>query len=126
MTTTVKITETGKIETLNIIDPYTGTDYSADLLGNHDAFNGFDDADDINTMSREDYDWWAELLPRLETAESAAHDYHEFLCDGDDFIDQLNHLLGRDLENLPEAIMDAIEQHREMVKARGDDSNENT
>ena len=62
----IKINETGKIETLNLIDPVTNTDYITNFIGNHRAFLdgqfNYDDADDVFLTSQETYDWWYKVV----------------------------------------------------------------
>ena len=68
------IKETGKIETLSIIDPKTGCDYIFDFVGNTGAFDReFEKTDNENAdfaISQADYDWWAKVV-----ADNQALDY---------------------------------------------------
>ena len=68
------IKETGKIETLSIIDPKTGCDYIFDFVGNTGAFDReFEKTDNENVdfaISQADYDWWAKVV-----ADNQALDY---------------------------------------------------
>lgn len=109
----VKIIETGEIKELLIIDAKSGLDYSSDLLGNHDAYDGFDDGNEIGLMTQETYNWWAELMPRYESADMAVEDYRKTLDDDSDFLELLSHSTGCDLEDMPAALLSAIEQHRD-------------
>ena len=60
------IKETGKIETLSIIDPKNGCDYIFDFVGNTGAFDReFEKTDNENVdfaISQADYDWWAKVV----------------------------------------------------------------
>lgn len=68
------IKETGKIETLSIIDPKTGCDYIFDFVGNTGAFDReFEKTDNENAdfaISQADYNWWAKVV-----ADNQALDY---------------------------------------------------
>lgn len=62
----VKIQETGKIETLGIIDPNSGVDWINDLIGNANALNDgqfvWSDEDDAYIANQDTYDWWAQYI----------------------------------------------------------------
>lgn len=113
MTTTVKIIETGEIKELAITDPKSNLDWSRDLLGNYDAYNGYDEEAEIDLMTEETFDWWADLMPRYEAADFAVEEYRKSLDDDSDFLEHLNHATGCDLEDMPAAMMSAIEWHRD-------------
>lgn len=108
----VKIIETGATQSLAILDPKTGLDYSGDLLGNYDGYDGYDEDSEMPTMTQETYNWWADLLGRLESAEYAAYEYRRSIDDQQDFDDLLSQHTNCDLENIPEAIISAIGDHR--------------
>lgn len=109
--TTVKIIESGEIRELSVIDANSGLDWSGDMLGNFNAYDGFDDEAELHTMSQETYDWWAEFLPKYEAADEAANEHRKSLdgADAEQFEETLNHATGCDLEDLPAAMMTAIE-----------------
>ena len=65
----VKVKETGKIETLSIIDPKSGADWIGDLVGNTSDVYGWDDKDDCYIMTQEEYDWWVDYTKRHQSAE---------------------------------------------------------
>ena len=58
----VKIAETGRITTLEIIDPNTGVDWIADMIGNADQDYEYDENDDTTIMTQDAYDWWIEYI----------------------------------------------------------------
>ena len=67
------IKETGKIETLSIIDPKTGCDYIFDFVGNAGAFGReFEATDNENAdfaISQEYYEWWAKVVDDTQALE---------------------------------------------------------
>ena len=65
------IKETGKIETLSIIDPKTGCDYIFDFVGNACAFEQFEktEEDADFAISQADYDWWESVVANHQALE---------------------------------------------------------
>ena len=99
----IKIAETGKIETLELIDPNTKTNWIEDLMGNHNslpAHNG-----DYYVMAQADFDWWADLVERYQAADDRYNDLVGTLADDDKkaLIEEA-HNINCDLENFPEAL----------------------
>lgn len=84
--TIVKIIETGELKELTITDPKTRLDWSVDILGNYEAFDGYEEDTDhspgLPVMHQDTYDWWAVLLPRYESADEAVNEYRKELNDG--------------------------------------------
>ena len=117
MATTVKIIETGETKELSLIDPKTGLDCSSDLLGNFDAFDGYDDENDTKLMSQENFEWWSELLPEYEAASIAVEEHRKSLDDDTDFLEHLNHATGCDLDMQPTAMLDAIQWSKDRANA---------
>lgn len=76
----VKIVETGAIEELCAIDGATGCEWTADLIGNHDAFNASqfyreqdEDGEDVLeywAASQAEYNWWAAVVAALNKADA--------------------------------------------------------
>lgn len=68
------IKETGKIETLSIIDPKTGCDYIFDFVGNTGAFDReFKKTDNENVdfaISQADYNWWEKVVADNQALEN--------------------------------------------------------
>ncbi|MBS5835205.1 MAG: hypothetical protein KIC74_00010 [Neisseria sp.] len=68
------IKETGKIETLSIIDPKTSCDYIFDFVGNTGAFDReFEKTDNENVdfaISQADYNWWAKVVADNQALEN--------------------------------------------------------
>jgi len=113
MTVSIKITETGKIETLSLIDPKSGCDWISDMLGNHDAlvFNDDGTGDASYIMTQSDYDWWSDLVERYQAADDR---YHELLDDADDrdaLLDAMSSEPGDyDLEHQPEIMQQVCDR----------------
>ena len=76
----VKIVETGAIEELCAIDGATGCEWTADLIGNNDAFNASqfyreqdEDGEDVLeywAASQAEYNWWAAVVADLNKADA--------------------------------------------------------
>ena len=106
----VQIAETKEIKTLNIIGS-NGVSWISDLLGNHDVDLTRDDETDAIMMDNDTYEWWHDLTLRLQEAEDALRDMEQEIdtyCP--EYQDKKNLTLAVDLENLPEAIMELIEE----------------
>lgn len=75
----VKIIETGAMEELCAIDSATGCEWTADLIGNHGAFNANqfyreqdEDGNDVIgywAASQGEYNWWAAVIADLNKAD---------------------------------------------------------
>jgi hypothetical protein len=97
----VKIKETGKIETLSVIDPQTGCCYVSDLIGNADGFSQFerDEASDTWLCDQETFDWWLNYIRATEKSDAMVEELKDVLgsdlvfemvadaCDGVEFGD---------------------------------------
>lgn len=70
----VKIKETGKIESLRIIDPGNGVNWVTDLIGNTGAFNDgqftWSEEDNAYIADQDTYDWWAGYISDADQTES--------------------------------------------------------
>ena len=76
----VKIIETGELMNLAAIDAATGCEWTADLIGNHDAFNANqfhreqdEDGEDIIeywAASHAEYNWWSAVVSDLNKADA--------------------------------------------------------
>lgn len=76
----VKIIETGELMNLAAIDDATGTEWTADLIGNHGAFNANqfhreldEDGEEIDeywVCSQAEYEWWDAVVSDLNKADS--------------------------------------------------------
>ena len=111
----MEILVNGEVKELSIIDAKSGMDWTSDMLGNHDAC-GYDDEQEMHTMDVDDFEWWAELLPKYEQADQAVEEYRHTLDDDGEFLERLNHATGCDLEDMPAAMMGAIEWHKSLKK----------
>jgi len=69
--TKIKIKETGEIEEILCVDPRSGIDWSMDLLGYCNDFDGYDDDLDCYIMSEENYDWWNNYANEYQKADFA-------------------------------------------------------
>jgi len=52
----------GKIKALEIIDPKTGCHWEADLIGNCDGYDGYDDEYEMFIMTQDNFDWWENYI----------------------------------------------------------------
>lgn len=111
----MEILVNGQVKELNIIDAKSGMEWTADLLGNHNAL-GYDDEKEMPTMSEDNFNWWSDLLPRYENADQEVFDYVSELDESDSFYEILNSLTACDLEDMPALMLAAIEEHKELKK----------
>ena len=111
----IRIKETWEIEELTIIDPKTGIDWAADLVGDDDNIT-FDD--DHIMCDQETYDWWTDLIERYQAADNRLHEIRTGM-DNDarerlgEFLEQI---AGCDIENYPEVLedmLDRFEKHQD-------------
>lgn len=123
--TKVIIKETKETAELEIIDPKTGLDWSNDLLSNYDAGTWLGSGE--VSMSRADYDWWYKLMDRYEKADTEAYEFFEGLelniidCESagskysemKDYFEEQKMVRGGDLEDEPQAILDALRDTKE-------------
>ena len=73
--TEIQIKENGKVEEITVIDPKTGLDWAADLIGNTDpVIVGFN-SDDNMIMGQEEFDWWSDYCEKYEQADNLVHDF---------------------------------------------------
>jgi len=108
----IKIIETGAEEKLNLVDPNTGINWINDLMGTYDALPDYDDGTGYYIMSREDYDWWADLTIRYQIADNRYNeiittldnDKYEAMC-----ADARNIIC--DLEDYPEILMSVCDEY---------------
>lgn len=81
-----------------------GIEWTNDLLGNYDALH-YDEDTEQYTMSEDDFEWWAEICPRIE-------DIYERVAEADMTEEQhseCNHLDSCDLENWVEMAEDFLD-----------------
>ncbi len=68
----VQVKETGAIEVLKAVDA-NGTDFTADMIGNHGGFCAEQfariEGTDVYEASQVTYDWWAKVLSDNEALE---------------------------------------------------------
>ncbi len=120
--TKIMIEETKKVEEITIIDPKSGLDWSADFIGNNIVNPEYEyvesEDDDLMVMSQEDFDWWAELAERWGKADEAVKDFFDNLDYGPEWEGMKSSYensdrFGGDLEDHPEAMLDAINDVKE-------------
>lgn len=71
------INETGKIETLSIIDPDTGVNYISDFIGNTGDLGTqfiYDDNRNVWTCDQETFDWWSDVVTKEQALGNRIHD----------------------------------------------------
>jgi hypothetical protein len=77
----IKITDTNKIETLEIIDPATGTNWINDLMGNHGELPDYDEDSDTYELNQACFNWWEDVAEKLQTANYRLHEIRRILTD---------------------------------------------
>lgn len=125
----VKIKESGKVETLSIIDPKTGCCYVADLIGNADGFSQFEREGEMWVCDQETFDWWDAYITLLEKTDDLIEGLEGIL--GCDFVHEMmdGALAGVEFSDIPAAIVkhviDALEDGEALKSfGIGDDSQE--
>jgi len=58
----MEILVNGEVQELGMIDPATGVSWEADLIGNADGFDGYDDDKEMPTMTQDTFDWWEQYI----------------------------------------------------------------
>lgn len=111
----IRIAETNEIKDLDIIDPKSGVNWIADLMGNHGALptsevddDGYDTGNKI--MSQEDYEWWSDLVDRYQAADDRYHALRKSLDDDEALVFDAQNI-NVDLEDYPGALNDVCDQH---------------
>ena len=69
----VIIKETGRRETLTLIDHKSGCDWVQDLIGNHDALGSQfckNEEQDAWEVSQEDYDWRESVIAKMQALDN--------------------------------------------------------
>jgi hypothetical protein len=99
----VTIIETKKAETLNIIDPKSGMDWTNDLLGNHGGLPEYNDETDSYHMTQESFNWWNNLIEKYEAADYRCFEIKSMLSEEQEqgFDSGLQEVLNCDLEDMP-------------------------
>jgi hypothetical protein len=59
-------TTTGLIESLSIIDPKTGLDWTQDFLGNNEAKMNYNDDTEMYEMDGDDMEWWKNVIEKYQ------------------------------------------------------------
>jgi len=106
----VTIIGTNETETLSITDPKSGASWENDLLGNCGELPEYNDDTDSYHMSKEDYDWWSDLIDRYQEADNRYYELIQTLpADEAESLEILAHSIACDLENFPEALQEVCD-----------------
>lgn len=79
----IKIKETGKQETLELIDRKTGVYWEGDLIGNYDGLGDgdhqfkYDEDSDTYICSQDTFDWWQKVLADQQELEDRLEELKE-------------------------------------------------
>lgn len=106
----VRITETGLIEDLSIIDPASGLDWSGDCIGNAaDPCIKYDAETEMHQCDQATYDWWSDYLARQQAADNRVHALIE--QHGSEVINPIiqDAVGGLDIDDMPQAIHAALD-----------------
>jgi len=79
----MEILVNGKVKELEIVDLKTGCNWEYDLLGNADAFDGYNDEREMPEMTIETYSWWSDYIKKEEDLQDRAKAIHDDLGDSD-------------------------------------------
>lgn len=115
----VTIIETNESETLSIIDPQSGCDWTNDLLGNHGDLPDYNEETDNYHMTKESFDWWNDLISRLEVADDRCAEIKKCLDyeQSEEFAEGLADACNCDLENQPEVMQQFCDEWEESHKS---------
>lgn len=58
----MKILVGGKVSELSIIDSNTGCEWTQDLIGNQDGFDGYSEEAELHEMTAETFVWWEKYI----------------------------------------------------------------
>lgn len=109
----MEILVNNEIKELNITDPKTNTDWTQDLLGNNDAYDGYDDELETHTMEPETYEWWANYIDKQQTIDDRIYELRQTLEDEE--LDKLESEIGEigscDLEDEQTALAELLENY---------------
>lgn len=115
----IRIKETGKLETLTIIDPNSGVNWAGDLVGNDEDITYNDDTDEYECQQSA-YDWWANHMYKHQAADErwtellrsadADDDTHDKMQD--DYYSSHGH---GDLEDWPDALNEICDKWAEIL-----------
>lgn len=106
----IMIAETGEMKAIEYVDPRSGVESSADLMGDADyTWTENEDGESVPCLPLADFEWWDDILDRMYFAETTAMRLD---------IDWADHEseLGTDLEGQVQA-MEMIA--REAIEAEG-------
>jgi len=81
----MKILVDNKIEELEIVDPKTGCNYEQDLIGNAGGFDGYDEDQELYTMTSEHFRWWYDYVFFEQDLQYIIYEIRNSLDDTDDF-----------------------------------------
>jgi hypothetical protein len=116
----VKIKETGKVESLSIIDPKNGVNWINDFIGNYGALSdgqfSWNNEEDVFEADQATYDWWYNVIKAYINADEVYREYLESLedeYDKDYVIRAVSDACNCDLEDQPAAIIATIEDFKE-------------
>jgi len=114
----ITINETGEKDELSIIDPQSGIEWTTDLLGNHNALPDYNDETDSYHMSKEDFDWWKDLIGRYQEADDRYHELYQSLPEENaEFLADAVREINCDLENFPEFLQLVCNDYDETAPA---------
>ena len=109
----VRITETGVLESITLIDPKSGCCWFADAIGGCDDLQYNDETEEYE-MSQDAFDWWSDYAAKKEAADYA---YYEALQNANNeererIIDAVDYAQSQvnDIIDGPAAIMTALEE----------------
>jgi hypothetical protein len=85
------------VHELSIIDPPSGMDWTHDLIGNVDGYDGYDEDQEMHIMTHATYKWWDDYIAREQ--------------DLADRIDVLRHDLPEDVWNACEIALQEAGDH---------------
>lgn len=69
----MKILVNSKIRDLTIIDPKTGCEWTQDLIGNADGFDGYDDDQEMYYMDMDTFIWWDQYITKEEKLQNRVY-----------------------------------------------------
>lgn len=112
----MRVLANGKIEVLELIDPRSGNNCAADIIGNHGGFiDGqfvYDEENDVYHCTPETFKWWKRVLSDHQAMEDRIAELIEE-HGSDKVYEVVNGVGDYDLEDIPAAV------HAELDEAFG-------
>ena len=97
----------GKMRELAAIDENSGCEWTEDLIGNVDGFDGYDEIEERHLMSQETFDWWEKFINRMEEINDKGNQVLAAIGDDPEMAEQFHRAMSECGDNDMEAEQDS-------------------